>query len=52
LAEIVESMRDYRMQLPLHELLTEAGSAAREVKDLDQQTVLMRHLQTLQAAPK
>lgn len=52
LGEIVEAMRDFRMQVPLQGLLTEAGNAAREVKDIDQQTVLMRHLQTLQAAPK
>lgn len=52
LADIIETMAAFRTQLPLHELLTDAGNAAREVKDIDQQTVLMRQLQTLQNAPK
>lgn len=47
LAEIVEAMNPYRAQLPVAELLAEASNAAREVKSLDQQTVLMKHLQTL-----
>lgn len=47
LSEIFEALSPYRTRVPISSLLTEAGEAARQMKDLDQQGVLLRHLQSL-----
>jgi hypothetical protein len=52
LADIVEAMSPYRNQLPLNDLLVEASASARQVKELDQQQLLMKHLQGLVGGSK
>lgn len=46
LSEIFEALSPYRTRVPISSLLTEAGEAARQMTNLDQQGILLRHLQS------
>lgn len=50
LTEIFEVLSPYRTRVQLSGLLSEAGESARQMKDLDQQGVLLRRIQSLLSA--